>query len=363
VKVALVGVGAAGGRIVDRMLEREAATKRSFCHGDVLVFDTTSETFGGYDYVPKDRQVLFGDTHDDVRGEGTGGDIDHGVSAARADGDEIRREIDEAEIGLVDAILLVAGLGGGTGGGAGAAILEDLQAMYEVPVYAIGVLPHEAKADERIHNAARALRSFVPTADNTILFDNNTWYTGDDPEDGDYGEVNRELAIRAVAVFAVGELEGSAVAETRLDSSDVMRTLATGGVSTIGYATAGVEKASGGLLAWLRSLLGEDDDDSRTEAAKVDSLVRRAVNSRLTLPCDVSSAHRSLVGLSGPPSVCSRKGFESARHWLGEETGTVEVLAGDEPNENASELTAIVLLSTVTEVPRIDELQRRATDG
>jgi cell division GTPase FtsZ len=197
-------------------------------------------------------------------------------------------------------------------------------------------------------------------ADNTVLLDNDAWCPGEEPRE-DYAETNRELARRVVSVFAAGELDTSSVAETRLDPSDIIRTLATGGVSTIGYASTAVETSSGGLLAWLRSLFRSSEPDAPTDAANVAALVRRAVNSRLTLPCEVSSADRALVGLSGPPSACSRKGFESARHWLGEETDTVEVLAGDEPDPRASELTAVVLLSTVTEVPRIDEVQRLAT--
>jgi cell division GTPase FtsZ len=401
-KLALVGVGTAGGRLVDRLLQREAATDRRFCGGNVLVFDTDQEPLDEYDRVPEDRRILIGDTYPEAEGEGTGGDLDLGVSVARADGDEIRREFDVMDVNAVDAILLAAGFGGGTGGGAGAVVLEQLQELYEVPVYVLGVLPHAGEGDDRIHNAARSLRSFVPMADNTVLFDNDTWYRGGDGassespdresnggrggasgEDGgraageaesgtpdgrrsatpevEYGELNREFARRVVAVFGAGELEHSPVAETRLDSSDVIRTLATGGVSTIGHATTEVETASGGLLAWLRSLFRDTEPEAPTDAANVLALVRRAVTARLTLPCEVSSADRALVGLSGPPEACSRKGFESARHWLAEETDTAEVLAGDEPDGRATELTAVVLLSTVTDVPRIDEIQRRAT--
>jgi cell division GTPase FtsZ len=383
-KLALVGVGAAGGRIVERLLEREATTGRSFCGGNVLVFDTDPEPFDGYDHVSGDRRVLIGDTYPGVRGDGTGGDLDLGVSAARADGDEIRREFDAMDVNAADAILLAAGFGGGTGGGAGAVVLEQLQESYAVPVYALGTLPHDGEDDGRIHNAARSLRSFVPMADNTVLFDNEAWYQSGDGEsapgeaasgesDGNYADLNREFARRVVAVFAAGELDRSPVAETRLDSSDIIRTLATGGVSTIGHATTDVETAPSGLLAsgglsapgrllaWLQSLFRDTEPDAPTDAANVAALVRRAVNGRLTLPCDVASADRALVGLSGPPEVCSRKGFESARHWLAEETDTVEVRAGDEPDRRAAELTAVVLLSTVTDVPRIDGIQRRAT--
>ena len=79
----------------------------------------------------------------------------------------------------------------------------------------------------------------------------------------------------------------------------------------------------------------------------------------MTLPCDISSADRALIQLSGPSNDLSRKGFESGRYWLEQETDTVEVLAGDEPHESSSKLTAAILLSNVTEVPRIDEMQEQ----
>jgi cell division GTPase FtsZ len=95
---------------------------------------------------------------------------------------------------------------------------------------------------------------------------------------------------------------------------------------------------------------------------KIQSLVRQSLNSRLTLPCEVSSAERVLVVLSGPPDELSRRGFETARQWLEEETETVEVLAGDDPRTGSSTVSAIVLLSNVTDVPRIDAMQRQAVD-
>ncbi|MEF8783639.1 MAG: tubulin/FtsZ family protein [Haloarculaceae archaeon] len=360
--LALVGVGAAGGRIVDRLLDYEAVTNRQFCNGKAIVFDTSPDAFGEFSHVGADRQVLIGDTYPGVEGEGTGGDVDLGASVAQADIGEIRRELDSAELGLVDAIILVVGFGGGTGGGAGAVVLETLEAMYEVPVYVAGILPHGDESDDRIRNAARTLQSVVPVADNTVLFDNDAWAPSGEVDSVDYDETNAELATRLAVVFGAGEVDSSSVAAMRVDSSDVARTLATGGVSTIGLATTGVDAGSGGLLAWLRSLLGDSEEEAPSDAASVASLVRRAVNGRLTLPCEVTSAERSLMMLSGPSSACSRKGFESARHWLGEETGTVEVLAGDEPRESASELAAVVLLSNVTDVPRVDEIQRRATN-
>ena len=154
------------------------------------------------------------------------------------------------------------------------------------------------------------------------------------------------------------------VAENAMDASDVRRTLGTGGVSTIAYATTELSPEtvqSRGLLARFRSSSTASDDVDA--AQKVSGLVRQAVQSRLTCPADVSSVERALMVLAGPPEEFSRKGIEDARSWLEQRTGTMDVLAGDSPQPTADELSAVVLLSNPTQVPRVDHLQRRAVEA
>jgi cell division GTPase FtsZ len=362
-KFALVGVGAAGGRIVDRLGREESDSDRSFSYGNYLVFDTDKSAFEEYDQVPLDRHVLIADTHPDIRGEGVDGDVDLGAHAANDDIDEIHREFDKLAIHEVDVIVVVAGLGGGTGGGAGAVLIENLQAISDNPIYAIGVLPHAEEDDQLAINAARSLQSFVRLADNVFLFDNDAWVEDVESIDEQYDSLNDVLATRFVSLLAAGELDSTDIAENRIDSSDLVRTLEPGGISTIGHASTTVGNGDG-FLHWLRSLLGNGESESPpTDAVKIKQLIRDAATSRLTLPCELTSAERALVVLSGPSEICSRKGFESGRYWLEQETDTVEVLAGDEPRPSASKISATVLLTNVTDVPRIDALQRQALEA
>jgi cell division GTPase FtsZ len=92
----------------------------------------------------------------------------------------------------------------------------------------------------------------------------------------------------------------------------------------------------------------------------VSGLVRKAVQSRLTIPATVSSAERSLIVISGPPEEFSRKGIESARRWVENKTTSTEVLAGDDPRESSDRLSVVVVLSNVTDVPRVEALQDQA---
>ncbi|TKX35432.1 cell division protein, partial [Halorubrum sp. CGM4_25_10-8A] len=168
-----------------------------------------------------------------------------------------------------------------------------LQKMYDEPVYGLGVLPGTYEGGRPALNAARSLQSFVNKVDNFIAFDNDAWRSRGQTIEQGYEEMNEELATRIVTLLAAGEVDESEVGENAMDSSDIMRTLDTGGVSSIGYASTDVTPAKEGLLANFKET--EEPQSESTDAAKIKGLVRRATNSRLTVPCDVSSADRALI--------------------------------------------------------------------
>jgi len=393
-KLALFGVGNAGVRLVDALHEAEGSDD-IISDGNVLTINTTPSTFAETDHIDVDRQVLIGDTHPDVyhpdesdagaeidantaaaehatathdsadrdtttdRREGVGGDLELGVEVAREDLPEIRRALDSVDDTEVDAALVVAGLGGGTGCGVGSVLLEELVSIYEVPIYVLGVLPSTDESDRRAWTAARGVRTFVPMADAVLPVDNETWHNADDET---YTEVNEAVASRLLSLFGAGEHDGRPMSEIRMDPNDIGRTLGVGGLSTIGYVQTDLNVESEGWFGRLRGLLGFDVDEpeAQTDAMTIKKLVERALESKLTLPCDISTADRVLLILSGPPRELSRKGFETGRSLIEDKTGTVDVLAGDEPDPDATSVTATVLLSNVTGVPRIEQLQQRA---
>ena len=387
-KLALFGVGNAGTRLLDQLILAEDTTGRNFTDGHVLAFNTAPAAFEAATAIPEDRQVLIGDTHPEVTHElvsfdpdddttaepdtptdadsaGVDGDPNLGATVASDELPEIRRSLDLVDDTEVDAAVVIAGLGGGTGAGASSVLLEELQSVYEIPIYVLGVLPAASESDRRALTAARAVRTLVPLADAVLPVDNEAWRRNIDPLDDQYETINEDIATRFVSLFAAGEADPASVSEMRIDPADVRRTLGVGGLATIGYATVDLDTENRGFLYRLKRLLGlvDEEPSGPTDAATIKQLVGRALGSKLTLPCEITSADRVLLILSGPPSAISRKGFETGRYLLEDETGTVEVLAGDEPVPDADTITATVLLSNVTDVPRLSTIQQRAVDA
>ncbi|ESS09544.1 MAG: cell division GTPase [uncultured archaeon A07HN63] len=174
-KLSLFGVGDAGTRLLNEFVQGEADTGRNFTNGNVLAFNTAAEAFGEATVIPEERQILIGDTHPEVNqyvdpenddpesapGEGEAapsdgstapgvdGDPDLGATVAGDELPEIRRALDLVDDTEVDAAMLVVGLGGGTGAGVGSVLLEELESIYECPIYVLGVLPASTESDQR----------------------------------------------------------------------------------------------------------------------------------------------------------------------------------------------------------------------
>ena len=76
-----------------------------------------------------------------VKGHGVGADNELGAEIAEEDIDEMQGTIDNIPVHEIDAYLIVAALGGGTGSGGASVIAKHLKRIYTEPVYGLGVLP------------------------------------------------------------------------------------------------------------------------------------------------------------------------------------------------------------------------------
>ncbi|HKJ58853.1 MAG TPA: tubulin/FtsZ family protein, partial [Halobacteriales archaeon] len=247
-KLALIGFGQAGGKIVDKFLSYDQQTGSNIVRSAVAV-NTAKADLIGLENVPNENRVLIGQSR--VKGHGVGADNELGAEIAEEDIDEMQGTIDNVPVHEIDAFLIVAALGGGTGSGGAPVLAKHLKRIYTEPVYGLGILPAADEGGIYTLNAARSFQTFVRETDNLLVFDNDAWRKTGESIEGGYDQINEEIVRRFGVLLAAGEVgNDGAVGEAVVDSSEIINTLAGGGITTVGYATEDVEPTeSKGLLS------------------------------------------------------------------------------------------------------------------
>lgn len=370
-RVFFIGFGQAGGKLVDMFLEQDRRIGSASFRG--IAVNTARTDLLGIKYIPTNDRLLIGQTM--VKGHGVGTDNVTGAKVAADEIDTIISAIDRRGTHDIDAFVVCAGLGGGTGSGGAPVLCRHLKRIYREPVYALGIIP--APEEGRLYslNAARSLSTLVNEADNVIVFDNSAWKNDGESVKGAFERLNNEIVRRFGVLFRAGEVNKLGVGEMVVDSSEIINTLRGGGISSVGYAISEAipknnpqHKSSKGFL---KGLLGKKDNRSEPhvdimsgedKSAKMIGLVRRAMLGRLTLPCDYSTAERALVLVAGPPAELDRKGVEKSKSWVEENIAGVEVRGGDYPVDSGY-VAAVVLLASIGNAPRIRELMELAKEA
>jgi len=361
-RVFFIGFGQAGGKIVDMFIEQDKKLGTNSFRG-IAVNTARTDLMGLKNIEMKDR-ILIGQTM--VKGHGVGTDNVTGARVTADEIDSIISAIDMRGTHDVDAFVIVAGLGGGTGSGGSPVLARHLKRIYREPVYALGIIPAPEEGRLYSYNAARSLTTLVNEADNTFIFDNSAWKNEGESVKTAFTRLNNEVVRRFAVLFRAGEVSrGMNVGEMVVDSSEIINTLRGGGITSVGYAVSEVvskqTRDKRGLLGGLKDKFGGKKDANvevlmgEDRSAKIVALVRRAMLGRLTLPCDYSTAERALVLLAGPPDEMDRKGVDKAKSWVEENIAGVEVRGGDYP-VNSEYVAAVVMLATVGNAPRIKEL-------
>jgi cell division GTPase FtsZ len=323
----LIGVGQAGGKLVNALSSFDANA------GFDAVLDRLAVNTARADLEPLSFDtVLVGASR--VNGQGVGGDNELGATVFDEDVDEVLSALDGKLTSRAEAVVVVAGLGGGTGSGGAPVLVRELSRVYDVPVYALGVLPGRDEGSMYHVNAARSLKTLVPQADASILVDNDAWRSSGESVEAGYESINQAVAQRIGLLLASGEAVDG-VGESVVDASEVINTLRGGGVAAVGYASA------------------EAAPDAAENISVVTSLTRRAVRSGMSLQ-DVSTAESALLVVAGRPAAIPRKGVERARRWLEEETDSMQVRGGDFPLDS-DRLAVLVVLAGLE---RSDAVQR-----
>ncbi len=334
-QVVLIGVGQAGGKVTQVLAE--------FDHD--MGFNAVQDAFAT-NTAKADLQSLSIDTmligQDRVKGHGVGGDNELAAEIMQQESSEVMDALDGRISTNAEAVVIVAGLGGGTGSGGAPALAHELRRVHDVPVYVLGVLPGRDEGSLYQANAGRSLKTVVRESDAALLIDNDAWRTSEETLEEGFDHINDQIAQRVGLLLASGEaVEG--VGESVVDSSEIMNTLRGGGIASLGYASADASPDAG--------------DNVNT----VTSLTRKALFTGMSLPNAVD-AEAALLVVAGDPERIPRKGVERARKWLEEETGSLQVRGGDFPLES-DRLATLVLLGGVERSKRIQEFMDRAREA
>jgi cell division GTPase FtsZ len=353
-KVFVIGYGQAGGRIADTFLEFVKRTGQNFVIR-TLAINTAKSDLMGIKNIPMEDRLLVGESV--TKGSGVGADNELGAKIAIDDIYTIQSAIDKRGTHQVDAFLIIAGLGGGTGSGGAPVLARRIKKLYDEPVYGLGVLPAKQEGSLYSLNAARSLMTFVNEVDNLFLFDNDAWKTGGEMVKEAYEDMNEEIVRRFGILFGAGE--ANEAGQMVVDAAEVINTLKGGGISTIGYAAEEIERK--GLF---KKFFGKRGTMEKLDAVtRITSLIRRAVAGRLTIPCDVSTAEKALIIAAGPPKTLSRKGIEKSKARVEELISGTEVRGGDFPLVKGRHVATVVLFSGVSNIPRIKEIQEIAAEA
>jgi cell division GTPase FtsZ len=360
-----IGFGQAGGKILDLFVENEKK-RGAGIKLHTLAVNTARTDLMGLKHIPMKDRILIGQTI--VKGHGVGTDNRMGAKVAQDEIETILNAIDEKGTHDIDAFLIIAGLGGGTGSGGSPVLARYLSEMYSEPVYAVGILPAPEEGKLYSLNAARSTITLLKYVDNLILIDNGAWKFEGASLKESFAKINEEVVRRLAVLARAGEpVEEGMVGEMVVDSSEVINTFKGGGISSIGYATsmAETEEEKERRKFSLKNLFKREDRGTYDEdkSMKIASLVRRAALGRLSVPCNIRSAEKALVLVAGPPEHLDRKGIEKAKLWLEEQISGVEVRAGDYPTRRTKYVAALVVLANVTDIPRVKQLQRLAVEA
>ncbi len=334
-KVVLIGVGQAGGKLTQALAEFDHRMGFDAIRGALAVNSAKA-----------DLQSLSIDTclvgQARVNGHGVGGDNELGAEVMQEDTGEVMGQLDGQITAEAEGIFVVAGLGGGTGSGGAPVLVRELARIYDIPVYALGVLPGRDEGAMYQANAGRSLKTLVREADSTLLVDNDAWHSSGDSVGDAFDAINRAIAQRVGLLLASGEaIEG--VGESVVDSSEVINTFKEGDIAALGYASAAAS------------------EDSAENVTTTMSTARQALFTGTSLP-DARTADAALLVVAGRPEAIPRKGVERARRMVEDETGSLQVRGGDFPLDS-DRLAALVLLSGVERSDRMKEFMERAREA
>ncbi|MFZ5806464.1 MAG: hypothetical protein ACOY3I_04605 [Verrucomicrobiota bacterium] len=154
--VKIIGVGGAGINVVDQMILDQLSI------GNMLCIDTDRKSITA---TVVEQKILVGENQ--LLGLGTGGDAQLAKNLLEEKETEFLSAVGDAK-----AVILVAGLGGGTGSGLTEAMVDCLRNT-GVTIFVLGISPLACEGPRRREQAQKMIRALRKKADALFLFAND----------------------------------------------------------------------------------------------------------------------------------------------------------------------------------------------
>ncbi len=350
-RVLWIGFGQAGGKIANSLM---GMNRRLY---SAIAINTEEADLSGLRNIRE--KVLIGKYA--LRGRGVGSDIDLGASIAEK---SLAQMMDSVDVAVrkrdPEAIWIAAGLGGGTGAGGSFVLANELKSIYKhIPVYGIGVVPSVSgmPSEKEALNLSNTLKSFElwnHYFNNILLVDNQQYeqkqVTRESVEKM-FHRINERLAQTLNTIISAGEVRPPP--QEVFSSSEIKATLGLiGDISTIGYCAEEVKIKS---QPWRRGM------DPGTH--ELESIIERSVEkSALTFPADISGARAASLIVHGRPDHLFTQAISVGRARLEELTTVGKVRYGDYPDQRTKYLSAITIVSGITDFSRMDQMRKRVQE-
>ena len=250
----VVGAGGAGNNTISRLNEMgiEGATT-------IAVNTDAQDLF----YCQSSKKILLG--RQTSKGLGAGGEPSVGEECAEESEDEIRDELEGA-----DMVFVTCGLGGGTGTGSAPIIAKIAKKLGALTV-AVATMPFSAEGIKRRENAEQGLEKLQDAADTVIVIPNDKLL-----------EVAPNLPLNK-AFMVSDEILGRAV-------KGITELITKKGLVSLDFADIRSIMSGSGM-----AMIGMGESDSGDRALES---VHEALSSPL-LDIDISNATGALVNISG----------------------------------------------------------------
>ncbi|MFC1968430.1 tubulin/FtsZ family protein [Chloroflexota bacterium] len=360
-KMVVVGLGQCGGRIADefaRLNNRGRSHRGMEVITGAYAVNTDEADLSGLSTIKSDYQhrIVIGGRKTDGHGVGKINEI--GADLAREDGDKVIEAVGTApQFTEADALLLIAGCGGGTGSGSLPVITQMVKERYiDKPVFAIAVLPfeHEQHTEERaFYNTATCLKATFSVADAVFLVDNQRYVRKDASLTSNLSAINHQIVEPFYNMLSSGEEKNRKhIGAKVLDAGDIVATLE--GWTVIGFGKADVPL--------IRSPLGRSKDFRKksTETHKGIQAMDEAL-SELSLKVSPRDAGKALYLLCAPHRETNVEIMKELGEYLRDLAPDTLIRSGDYPRERG-EVNVTVILSQLSEMEKVKDYYTRSEE-